>query len=104
MQEQPRQSAYRHLLDDRRASTRMPKEPDTDFAAIFSEDGEPLLAEVHDESLGGLCLVLEDVATYPIASEAEILYQSTLLCATVRHIEPRCDGKFLVGFECHPLA
>ena len=103
MQEDPRQSGYRNLLDERRTSTRMRKDPHTDFAAIWQADDEPLLVEVYDESLGGMCLVLEDIAAYAIDSEIEILYKSTILRGIERHIKSRPDGTHLVGFECRPL-
>jgi hypothetical protein len=81
----------------------MRKEPDSDFAAIWQADGELLLVEVYDESLGGMGLILEDVAAYAIESEIEVLYKSTMLRGIVRHIESRPDGTYLVGFECRPL-
>ena len=105
MQQDPNPSDERpfHQLDERRMSTRIRKEPDTDFVAVWTEDDQLELLEVHDESLGGLCLVVEDLAQYAIGSEAEFIYHGSLLRATVRHVEARADGTCLVGFECQPL-
>ena len=103
MRQETDRSEYRNLADERRMSTRMRKEPDSEFAAILNDHGDPLLAEVYDESLGGLCLILEDITAYPIDREVGILYQSTFLSGIVRHIEARTDGRFFVGFACRGL-
>lgn len=86
--------------EERRQSTRFPKEPGSDFAVFWQTAGEETLVEVHDESLGGLCLVLSRLDELRIGAEVSIVYQRTLLQGIVRHIEPQPDGTFHVGFEC----
>ncbi|REJ68156.1 MAG: hypothetical protein DWQ31_08455 [Planctomycetota bacterium] len=94
-------SHERNSLDERRTATRMQKTPDTEFGMIWSRVGEALPAEVHDESLGGLALLVDDATGYRVGGEVEIYYQSTIYTGEVRHIEPLSDGTFRVGFECH---
>lgn len=87
-------------LDDLRQSTRFRKEPGTDFAVIWRQPGEELLAEVFDESLTGICLVLADPGRFPVGTSAELVYHATPLHGTVRHVTPQADGTFLVGLSC----
>ena len=49
-------------LDERRQATRFPRLPATDFAVVWQTPGEEILAEVHDESLTGLGILLADVS------------------------------------------
>jgi len=87
-------------VEDLRQSTRFRKEPGTDFAVIWRQPGEELLAEVYDESLTGICLVLADASHYPIGAEADLIYHATTLHGEVRHVTPQDNGTFLVGLSC----
>ena len=87
-------------LTERRESTRFPKEPGTDFAVVWRTRGDEQLFEVYDESLGGLCVVMADVHNFPLGVEATLVYHKDVLKGTVRHIDLRDDGMYLVGFEC----
>jgi hypothetical protein len=87
-------------LEDLRQSTRFRKEPGTDFAVIWRPGGEEVLAEVYDESLTGICLVLADTSQFPVGTLAELIYHATPLHGEVRHVTPQPDGSFLVGFAC----
>ena len=60
-------------LQDLRQSTRFRKEPGTDFVVIWRQAGEELLAEVYDESLTGICLVMSDASQYPVGAEADLV-------------------------------
>ena len=88
------------MLDDHREATRFVQEPGTDFAVVWQLSGSELLVEVHDESLTGLGIVMTDVGTFHIGSEATIVYQGHVLHCEVKHLEEQFDGTWLVGWEC----
>jgi len=88
------------LSDEQRQATRFLKDPDSEFAVICLAAGTELLAEVHDESLAGLGLIVTDVSALVTGMHAAIVYRRELLDATLRHVSPRPDGTFLAGFEC----
>ena len=88
------------ILDELRQASRFVTDPGGCYAAVWQHAGDEILAEVHDESLGGIALILEDVTTFQVGAEAEISFQHSLTRATVRHFERRDDGTYLVGFEC----
>jgi hypothetical protein len=88
------------VFTERRESTRFPKEPGTDFAVIWRNRGDEQLVEVLNESLGGICIVMADVANFPVGAEATLVYHNDVLRGIVRHIQSRDDGMYLVGFEC----
>ncbi len=87
-------------IEDLRQSTRFRKEPGTDYAVIWRQPGEELLAEVYDESLTGICLVLADASHYPVGAEADLVYHTTTMRGEVRHVTPQDNGTFLVGLSC----
>ena len=95
------QSSSTPLTEEQRKATRFVKEPDTEFAVICMAPGVELLAEVHDESLTGLGLIVADASEFEVGMQATIGYHRELLCGTLRHVSPRPDGTFLAGFECH---
>lgn len=88
------------FVDEQRKSTRFAKEPESAYAVVFHPDSQELPAEVYDESLGGISLVLDDVARFAIGQVVKIAYLDGLFKARVRHVEPHDDGRFIVGFEC----
>jgi len=59
-----------------------------------------MLVEVHDESLGGLGVYLEDVEFFVVGREVEVVYAGEFLRATVSHVESNEDGGYTVGFAC----
>lgn len=89
------------LLDEHRQASRFEQEPGTDFAVVWQVPGEELLVEVHDESLTGLGVIMTDMATYHLGTEATIVYHGSVLQGEVKHIEHHADGTWLVGWECH---
>ena len=89
---------------ERRKSTRYPKDRDTDFAVIGRSEGEEILVEVHDESLGGLAVYMHDVTGFEVGQELTVVYQGTSMRATVRHIEPQSDGDFVMGLKCDEMS
>jgi hypothetical protein len=87
-------------VEERRTSTRFVTEPDTCFALIRHPRGAEITVEVHDESLGGLGLLLDDIADFDVGQVVEILYLDCQMYGTVCHARPYPDGRYLVGFEC----
>jgi hypothetical protein len=94
------QSTFAVSFEEQRQATRFRKEPDTEFAVIRLLVGVELLAEVYDESLSGLGLIVADASSVSVGTTATIVYQGDALCATVRHVNPRPDGTFFVGCQC----
>ncbi len=92
------------VTDELRKSTRFRKERGTDTALLWLDENEPVLVDVHDESLGGLGLYLDEIDSICTAAEINIVYAGELLRAEIRHIEREPDGTFIVGFECKHVA
>lgn len=86
-------------VDELRSWTRFTKERGSDFAVILHPNREEILAEVHDESLAGLGLYLDDVTGLEVGQEVDVVYAGEFMRGRVRHVEP-CDGEYLVGLEC----
>ena len=87
-------------FEEQRQATRFRKEPDTEFAVIRLLVGVELLAEVYDESLTGLGLIVADASNVSVGTTATIVYQGDALAASVRHVNQRPDGTFFVGCQC----
>ena len=87
-------------IEERRKASRFFREPDTAYAIVRHPSREAFVAQVREESLGGIGLILKDRSGFDVGQEVEIAYLDSLLRAIVRHIEPYGDGCFLVGFEC----
>jgi hypothetical protein len=98
-------SQHRYTVSDElRKSTRFRKERGTDTALLWLDDKEPELVDVHDESLGGLGLYLDDIEGICTATEITIIYAGEALRAEIKHIERQTDGTFVVGFDCAHVA
>jgi hypothetical protein len=91
------------ILTDLRQSTRFEREFGVEEVVIWSVPGEERLAYVHDESLGGLGLYLDDVRGLDNGAEVDMVYAGQVLRGCIRHIEPRDEGGYVVGFECRSL-
>lgn len=91
-------------LTDLRQATRFGREFGAEEVVIWTVPGEEKLAYVHDESLGGLGLYLDDVRGLDNDTEVDMVYAGQLLRGCVRHIETRDDGGYVVGFECSELS
>jgi len=92
-----------HVAEERREATRFGKDPDGSHALLLCSEAEPRLAEVHDESLTGLGLLVEDAAGLEIRGARGVVYLSQVLEGTVRHIERIDDRRYLIGLSCEPL-
>ena len=88
--------------DEQRNASRFGKEPRSERAVVFHPDLREVATEVHDESLGGIRLVVKDASQFILGEEVNIAYLGSLLKAKVRRFEPYEDGKSIVGFECEP--
>ncbi len=91
------------FVDELRKATRFVKEPETAYAVVFHPVLQKLSAEVHDESLGGMGLVLDDATHFCVGQEVEIAYLDSRFRAEVRHVRPHDEGRFLVGFVCESV-
>ena len=89
-------------LEERRDATRFERLPEDDFAAIWMGSEEPQLAEVHDESLHGISLILDTAWNIGIGCQVHIVYAGICHLAQVRHVEPLTDNRVIVGFYCEP--
>ncbi len=89
------------LGDDRRQSMRFPREPGTDFAAVLHPAECEGRVEVANESLGGLGVVVDDPHLYEVGMTMELVYAGGYLNATVCHVTPTSDGRFLIGLKCN---
>ncbi|MDA1051528.1 MAG: PilZ domain-containing protein [Planctomycetota bacterium] len=92
------------VLTDLRQFTRFGREFGAEEVVIWTSPGEEKLAYVHDESLGGLGLYLDEVQGLENGSEVDMVYTGQLLRGCVRHIEPHAEGGYVVGFECHEIS
>jgi hypothetical protein len=90
-----------NVLNDLRQSTRFGREYGMEEVVIWTVAGEEKLGSVHNESLGGLGLYLDEVQGLENGCEVDMVYAGELLRGTVRHIERQADGIYVVGFECH---
>jgi len=89
------------IVDELRGWSRFRKERGTDVAIVFRPRREPLLADVHDESLAGISLYQDDIEGCHVGDEVEMIYENQFFRARVRHVEPQDeDGQYIVGFEC----
>ncbi len=88
------------VVDELRQSTRYLQEPQTEYAVIWRTAGAEILAEVHDESLGGLGLIIPQSVEMQVGDEWEIVYLSRVYRGVVKHVQPPSDGSRIVGFQC----
>ena len=91
-------------LEERRQSQRFPKEPGMDFAVICEPQRLTMQVEIHDESLGGIAVIVDDGEIFPVGQEVVIQYADERLRGIVRHVQPQDDGRFAVGFQCERLS
>ena len=89
--------------DERRSASRFAKDGGSDFAVLYTSADEPQLVEVHDESLGGLCLFIEPQISLAINQEVDIIYAHSILRGVVRSIRDTSSSRRLVGFQCEPI-
>ena len=96
--------AASQTMDDLRTATRFRQEPNTAFATIRHSVGGNLRVEVYDESLFGICLVMSGSCEMSVGDEIELIYTSTPLHGTVKHVTPYKDGSYLVGLATLPVS
>lgn len=89
---------------EQRRASRFPRERDTEFALVQHPNGEEVLAEVRDESLGGLGLYLNDATGFAPGQSVTIVYRRDTYQGQVRHVDSLPSGEFFVGFSCTPVS
>lgn len=100
MSEQPLQRKPSDTLEEQRTATRFRCEPGMEYAAVWQTPGDERLLEVHDESLGGLALLVPARDAWPVGTELTVAYRGELLQARVRHQFLQADARVLVGLQC----
>lgn len=88
---------------ERREASRFGRLAEDDFAAVWLPQCDPILAEVQNESLHGLCLVLDVDCGIGVGSTVHIVYAGACHTAQARHVAPHSDGRLLIGFHCEAL-
>jgi len=66
---------------------------------IWTSATEYQIAEVSDESLTGLAVIVADVSNLSLSREVRLAFPDRQMWAIVRHIQPPVDGKHRVGLE-----
>jgi hypothetical protein len=95
----PSRSEVLTMVENRNA-TRFPKEPNSEFAAIWYPKELAADVEVHDESLGGLGVIVATGEAFSVGMELGIVYVGEMLRAFVVHIQPLEDGRARLGLQC----
>ena len=86
--------------DERRKATRFQKEPATELVVLWGPENQQYTAEVQNESLGGLAVLLATAADLPVGTQLRLCYAGDSLCAVVRHVELLPDGRQRLGLKC----
>lgn len=89
-----------YSLEEKRNSTRFMREEGSDFAIILMDDGSELNVEVHDESLGGLGVIVNDAQDFQPGSQVKVFYAGDHFLGEVRHINIQSDGRYVIGLSC----
>lgn len=66
---------------------------------LAQDMGEPLPAEMLDESFGGIGLLLDDAQPLAVGQELDVLYNGTPIRAVVRYVGLSENGRHRVGLE-----
>lgn len=84
---------------EKRDSSRFARHPDSDFATMWlgDEDG-PQTVEVHDESLGGISVFVDNRFPIHVDDLVRLQYSGALYQCQVRHVTP--GERVLVGLSC----
>ena len=88
------------VVADARNATRIPVDSENVIAVLYRAPGEEMLVGVHDESLGGLGLKLDDARGLQLGAEYTIVFAGSVLTATLMHVTPEIGGGFVAGFRC----
>lgn len=95
----PAKSDVLTMMENRKA-TRFPKEPNSDFAAIWYPKELAGEVEVHDESLGGLGIIVPNASDFHVGLELGIVYAGEMFRAFVIHIQATDDNRARIGLQC----
>mgnify|MGYP002623566911 CR=1 FL=1 len=100
---EPSKAELGSQAEERRCGSRFARLPDDDFAAVWIGSEEPQLAEVHDESLHGISLIIDDDSGIGVGCEVHIVYAGACHLARAMRVRPHGSGKLLIGFACEQL-
>ncbi|MCA9198788.1 MAG: PilZ domain-containing protein [Planctomycetales bacterium] len=89
-------------VDEQRQATRFPYAEGTKVAAVWREPGDELLVDVHDESLGGLGIIVDSTLGLEVGSCLNVIFAGEYMDGEVRHIEQIGD-RYLVGLRCQKV-
>ena len=70
----------RKSQEERRAASRFRKEPESSYAVLLHPQRQEILAEVHDESLGGLAVFVAGDAGFAVSQELDVASISAASC------------------------
>ena len=87
-------------VDDRRQATRFSKEPGTEYVVLAGPAGHQQTAEVQNESLGGMAVLVPPGVDWPVGTTLSVCYAGDMLHAIVRHTDLLPDGRLRLGLEC----
>ena len=82
-------------ISDRRQWSRTAS--DVNQVQVWTTATDYHLAEIHDESLTGLAVLIDDVSKLSVDREVRLTFPDRQLWAIVRHIQPPVNGKYRVG-------
>ena len=89
--------------DERRNASRFGRDHHTEHAIVFAESKDGILADICDESLGGLGMYVDQRFALVPGQAIEIAYRGDRLRGRVCHVQSTLDGRLRVGVECRPV-
>ena len=87
-------------LVEQRSASRFLREPKSDYASIWYPQELAKTVEVHDESLGGLGVFVDNGSDFAVGMELGVVYAGAMYRCYVRHAQRHSDGRTLIGMEC----
>lgn len=86
---------------ERRCASRFARHPDSDFAKLWlAQDDGSHTVEVHDESLGGISVFVDEALPIQVDDRVRLQYSGTIYQCQVRHVTTGSEGRALVGLSC----
>lgn len=89
--------------DERRNASRFGRDHHTEHAVLFAQSNEGILADVFDESLGGLGMYVDQRISLVPGQSVEVSYRGDRLEGRICHVQATLDGRLRVGIECRPV-
>jgi hypothetical protein len=87
-------------FEERRQASRFGREFESDYAVLRVGTAEARTWPVHDESLGGISLVLDETLTLPVGAEVTIDYGNSQFHGVVIHRRSTGENQTVIaGFQ-----